>query len=253
MLIGITFVVLAVVAAVSIPFLSRFMEQRATGGRKRRSGPDDRLKRKRKKKDDFKEMWDIEDIRHGVITLSGGRYRAILRLGSVDYHLMSEAEQHGIESVLMQLAMSLNQPVQFLTTTEMVDAVRCIADIVSGREGMPEKLQAYGSQMVEFLSMVMQDRSVQTRQSYAVVCCDTADGFEKARAELYRQASIVSGGLSRAQIPVSILDTGEIVDLLHRLLNRWRTARPSEAAAAGGIEPYKYGKEGIPLAFHESS
>ena len=53
----------------------------------------------------------------------------ILRIGSIDYNMMSENEQETIENVLMQTALTFDGFVQFLTTTENIDTNEIINDI----------------------------------------------------------------------------------------------------------------------------
>lgn len=236
-MVGVVFVILAVLVGVLTPLMMKMAERRASGertykaaGTKTRGG---------KKKFDLKEIWDIEDIKNDVVVLTGGRYRALVRMGSVDYHLMSEPEQHSVESALMSLSLALGFPVQTLVTTEMVDAKQLIAEIYGNAGGdAPAELKKYAAHMAQYLESIMQDRAVYSRRSYAVVFNDTAEPAARARSELMRRAGVLAESLSRAGVTAELLKTGEIVDLLHGMLNRGRTARPSELVAAGGMELY---------------
>ena len=118
-------------------------------------------------------MWGIEDIRDGIIYLTQNRYRRIIAMGSLDFHLLSQAEQSVVEEQLMQTAMSLQFPVQFITTTERIntqDTIKQIDKVLDADELYNEKTRGYASKMRLYLNKMMEDRGVYVRRSYAIVC-----------------------------------------------------------------------------------
>jgi len=235
-LVGIIFVILAILVGALTPFLKKVAENKATGGR---TANPTNVKIRKNKKLNLKELWDIEDIKNDVILLTGNRYRAVIRVGSVDYHLMSEPEQHSVESALMSLSLALGFPIQTIVTTEMVDAKQSISEIYESTGGnAPAELKEYALHIASSLENIMQDRAVYSRRSYVVIMNDTIEPFERTRAELIRRAGVFMESLSRAGVTAEMLRTEEIVDLLHRILNRGRTVKPSELVAAGGMEFY---------------
>ncbi len=75
---------------------------------------------------DLRTLWEAEDVRQGVLVLSGGRYRMICRVSAVDFWLLSEEEQNAVEDAAAAL-MRLTFPVQILVTPQAVD-VRTAVD-----------------------------------------------------------------------------------------------------------------------------
>lgn len=232
------FVVASIAVAACTPLMVKWAQNRYAGRRRSAKG----APKPKKKSVTLKDIWDIEDVREGVITLTGGRYRAVLRVSSVNYHLLSQGEQHAVEGALMQMAMSFSFPVQFLVTTEMADARHCISGIRGRLPEMNEKMRQYAADLAGCLEAVTRDRSVYVRRAYAVVGYDTSEGFGSARGELMRRAGTVMEGLARARVAAELLDTEGIIDLLHRVFNRGRTVKPSELVASGGLSLYSNGR-----------
>lgn len=235
MFLGFLFVALAILVAVATPLVMKYARD---GELKFARRPGLRKKDKKKKGSSFKDMWEIKDIRQSVIIMPGG-YSVVLGISPVNFMLMSEKEQHSIETALMQLVTALpaGSNVQFLTTTEVAEPEKGIKDIVEADE--------YAMEMVSYLDAITSQRNIYVRRSYAVVSCKTNRGFEYARSELMRRASILMNNLSRAKVSAYMLDTGQIVNLLHKMFNRGSMVKPTELVKNGALNLYKTGGKGV--------
>ena len=78
------------------------------------------------KKVDKKKLENIFNfkIKNNMICI-GNRYSNIVRLGNIDYNILSVSEQDSIENILIQTALSIDYPVQFFSTTEYIDTTWC--------------------------------------------------------------------------------------------------------------------------------
>jgi len=248
--IGFAFLFLSILVALSIPFLSRWAERSASHGRRQRLGPEKEREAgnpapRRKRGCSLKDLFEIEDIRQGVIVLTNNRYRAVLAVGSTDFSLLSEAEQTGVEDALMGMMAALSRPVQFMVTTEAVDTTRSVADIVNHltQGEANEKLAEYGNHMAAYLNTMMLERSATARKNYIILTAHTQGGLQQAKNELVQQANAVYGvGLAKINISVRMLDSEELIDLLYQELNRGSLAKPSAMVAAGAMDLYKRGR-----------
>ena len=83
---------------------------------------------KRKGKKNLKNLWEIDDIKDEII-VSGNKNTIIMRIGSIDYHLLSEKEQNALEMNLIEIAKTIKYPLQFFSTTEFIDTTEVIKDI----------------------------------------------------------------------------------------------------------------------------
>lgn len=50
----------------------------------------------------------------------GNRYSNVIKLGNIDYNMLSNSEQDSIENVLIQTALAIDYPIQFFSTTEFI-------------------------------------------------------------------------------------------------------------------------------------
>jgi hypothetical protein len=244
---GIIFVVLTVVLACSIPALMRWGERRSA---RRWTKGDDKAPPGNGEKGTGglalpRQLWGVEDIRDGVLFLTGGRHRAIFRISFINAALMSEEEQTVVEDALMSCVMGISFPVQFVSLTSPVNVQRTVADLAARawHDHSPVR-QMYAEQLCRFLSAVQEAKSILTREIYAVVTSEQPDGREAER-ELEHRGAVLAAGLERAGIAAERLSSEAIVDLLHHQFNRGKRFRPSDAVAAGGLDLVVTGR-GVP-------
>ena len=239
MVIGIIFFFLAVAIAVSMPFLKKYAEKKAYEGRRATKKGDNLPERSAKtKKQGLKDLFEIEDVRDGVVYLTKNRYSAVLKLGTVNFFLLSEADQQSVESALMAMATGLSFNLQFFSTTEVVDT-RAAMDLLSVcRVKEKSEIRAkYAEILLDYLADLMAQRMVLAKNTYAVVTVQEPDP-KKALAKLSYCCTQLIKSLDTAKVTAVMLSSDEIVDLLYRTLNRRRPARPSDAVAAGAMEYY---------------
>lgn len=194
---------------------------------------------KRKGKKNLKTLWDIDDIKNEVI-ISGSKNTIIMRIGSIDYHLLSEKEQNVLESNLIEIAKTIKYPLQFFSTTEFVDTTDVINDI---KENIADKdnrkLIEYGNEMIKYLSNMMENKNLYVRKNYVLL--SVTGNYEKSRLELLSTYESLRFNLLNAKIGLEVLNDYEIVELLHRELNKNTTTKIQDVLKEGGLELYVRG------------
>lgn len=194
---------------------------------------------KRNGKKNLKTLWDIDDIKNEVI-ISGSKNTIIMRIGSIDYHLLSEKEQSVLESNLIEIAKTIKYPLQFFSTTEFVDTTDVINDI---KENIADKdnrkLIEYGNEMIKYLSNMMENKNLYVRKNYVLL--SVTGNYEKSRLELLSTYESLRFNLLNAKIGLEILNDYEIVELLHRELNKNTTTKIQDVLKEGGLELYVRG------------
>ena len=194
---------------------------------------------KRKGKKNLKTLWDIDDIKNEVI-VSGPKNTIIMRIGSIDYHLLSEKEQSVLESNLIEIAKTIKYPLQFFSTTEFVDTTDVINDI---KENIADKdnrkLIEYGNEMIKYLSNMMENKNLYVRKNYVLL--SVTGNYEKSRLELLSTYESLRFNLLNAKIGLEVLNDYEIVELLHRELNKNTTTKIQDVLKEGGLELYVRG------------
>lgn len=228
---------LAVITAISIPFLTRYAEKRAAKGKWQKK--DAGSEKSRRRKTNIRNLWGIEDIRNNVVRVAG-KYSAVLRIGTVNFNLMSQNEQHALETILMSVATGLDFPVQFLCTTETVDTRHAVNEMHAINE-LSQVRQVYAQNLLNYLNGLMEQRAVLIKHTYAVVTCSEGE-YDKVLGKLEHMCAQLIGGLSRAGITATPLNSEEIADILFKVMNRCKSVRPSDAVKAGAMDVCVSGK-----------
>jgi hypothetical protein len=258
LVIGVIFLLLAIVTGTVAWWYLRILDQRMGAGRSRpkkssislRCENSSALSTVKKTGLSVQEIWGVAAIQRGMVMFSDGWYRALLKIGPIDYHIMNENEQYSIESVLMSCAMAIGFHVQLFSTAELVDTKSCalaIRSFMGPQQNLPEKMVEYGLNMHSYLSLMMQNRNIHNRPRYIAVSYYTPDGFEKANSELQRRSQMLVDNLRRAKITAEILSSEQVLDLLYRFNNRGRVMKPSEAVAEGTRDLYVTGRRGVQI------
>ena len=174
-----------------------------------------REEKRHKNKKQLKDLFQIE-IRDNIICI-GNRYSNIIKLGNIDYNMLSVHEQDSIENILIQTALSIDYPVQFFSTTEFIDTSKVVSLIKKNRTSNL-KIQEYKEYLIRYLESLMKNRTISIIKNYAIISYDGL--YENAIEELNRKSLSFKGNLLRAKIVCEILNQDEICDLIYRELNK---------------------------------
>ena len=169
----------------------------------------------KKKTKQLKDILGLK-INNSMINIEN-RYSCILRIGSIDYNMMSENEQETIENVLMQTALSFDGFVQFLTTTENIDTNEIINDIKKTR-ATNMQIRSCKENLIGFLNNMMENMDTAINKNYIILSYDGL--FEDAIKELNRKIANLKTSLSRAKIQCELLNDEDIYNLLYKELNK---------------------------------
>lgn len=187
------------------------------------------------KKVDKKKLENIFNfkIKDNIICI-GNRYSNIVRLGNIDYNMLSVSEQDSIENILIQTALSINYPVQFFSTTEYIDTTKVIS-LMEKNKNTNEKIEEYKNHLIDYLHNLMENRTISVVRSYAIISCD--ENLKDAMQELNRKTLSFTSSLLRAKIVCEVLTEDEIYDLIYKELNKNSTINISNLQG-GGKELY---------------
>jgi Fe2+ transport system protein B len=167
----------------------------------------------------------------------------ILKLGAINFNLLSHDEQNAVENTLMSVATGLDFPVQFLCATEVIDTRRAINEVYEHAAGEQSRVRLeYAQSLLNYLSDLMSQRSVLIKHTYAVVTCFEERSYNKTIGKLEHRCAQLINGLSRARITALPLTSEEIVDLLFKTMNRRKSVRPSDAVRDGALDYCVSGK-----------
>jgi len=202
----------------------------------------DKLK---KTKQSVKDMWEVEDVRRGVLILSGNRYRLVCRMSAADFWLLSDAEQNDIEDAAAAALMQITFPVQVLVTSQAVDTRATVENLRQAAERLPGALREAAQARADYLEAFTQEKTASARQAYLVIPYDTVKGFEHAYRELQARMVNLADALAGAKVRLEPLSSEAVMDLLSHLLSRGRSWMPSEAVEAGVMSLYTVSERSV--------
>ena len=214
MVIMIIFLILSVLAII-LTFM--YLKKSNSKVKLKKSNTDIKTAKENKKKKN-KQLKDILGLKidNSIINIEN-RYSCILRIGSIDYNMMSESEQETIENVLIQTALSFDGFVQFLTTTENIDTNEIINDIKKTR-ATNMQIRNCKENLIDFLNDMMENMDTAINRNYIIISYDGL--YEDAIKELNRRIANVKTSLSRAKIQCELLNDEDIYNLLFKELNK---------------------------------
>lgn len=172
-------------------------------------------KRKNKTKKQLADILNIK-IKDNIICL-GNRYSLVIRLGNIDYNMLSNSEQEVVESILVQSALAIDFPIQFFSTTEYIDTSKTIA-LLKQTNTKNIKVQEYKDYLTEYLQNLMDNKAISIVKNYAIISYDGM--YENAIEELNRKSALFKANLLRTNIICETLSENELYNLIYRELNK---------------------------------
>jgi len=165
-----------------------------------------------------KKLADILEvkIKDNIICL-GNRYSIVIKLGNIDYNMLSVSEQSAVEDVLMQSALAIDYPIQFFSTTEFIDTSKVVA-LLKKNKTRNHKVAEYKEYLIDYLNNLMENRTISVLKNYAIISYDGY--YENAIEELNRKSNSFKNNMLRAKIVCEILSEDEIYNLIYRELNK---------------------------------
>ncbi len=170
---------------------------------------------KNKSKKELSDILNIK-IKDNIICL-GNRYSLVIRLGNIDYNMLSNSEQEVVESILVQSALAIDFPIQFFSTTEYIDTSKTIA-LLKETNAKNIKVQEYKDYLTEYLQNLMDNKAISIVKNYAIISYDGM--YENAIEELNRKSALFKANLLRTNIICETLSENELYNLIYRELNK---------------------------------
>ncbi len=111
----------------------------------------------------------LDSIEEGVLCLSGGQYRAVLEVSSVNFALQGEVEQEATVAGFAAFLNGLSFPVQILMKARPIDLEAYLAELERRALQFPEDLADLARDHVSFLRRLARSRTLLERRFYIVV------------------------------------------------------------------------------------
>jgi hypothetical protein len=173
----------------------------------------------------------LETLDEDVLGLTGGQYRAVLEVGSVNFGLQGEAEQEAVIAGFTACLNSLTFPVQILVRVLPIDIGGYLADLEQRVHHLSAGLTDLARDYVTFLQRLARNRTLLERRFYLVVPAQldmaTPRGWwpfdrkqqggsiDPARRQLTFRCEEIGRQLGRCGLTVRRLSSGELAQLLY--------------------------------------
>ena len=230
MVIMIVFLSLTVVFVIGTVIYMNYKNRNDNFGIKQNVNEEKNEKTKNNNKKRLVDILQIK-IKNNIICV-GNRYSKIIRLGNIDYNMLSDTEQESIESILIQTALGIDYPIQFFSTTEFIDTSQVI-ELMRENRSQNSNIQEYQDYLIEYLKSLMENRTISVIKNYAIISYDGL--YENAIVELNRKSLSFKGNLLRAKIECEILNEDEIYNLIYRELNKNSALNISNLSKGGNL------------------
>ena len=215
MILMILFLLLTLLFIIGTAIYLNYKKKNANSKIKQCSLIENQSKCKKKTKKQLENILEFK-IKDNMICL-GNRYSYVIKLGNIDYNMLSNQEQDSIESILIQTALAIDFPIQFFSTTEYIDTSK-IVTFLKQNTTKNVKVQEYKEYLIKYLQNLMENKSISIIKNYAIISYDGI--YENAVEELNRKTALFKGNLLRAKIICEILTEDELYNLIYRELNK---------------------------------
>ncbi len=195
----------------------------------------------RKQKKNIKEIWGIDVIKNGVITVQG-QHSIIIEMGSIEYRLLNEMEQESIDNTLVNISKTMTYKMQFFSTVVKVDTREKIKEIRNNIQKQKNiNMIEYGESIIEYLENIMQQEDLYVRKNYLIV--SSFEEREKAECRLKEFYNNLKYGLLNIKVNTKLLSDAGIIELLYREFNKEATENIEKIVKEGGLDFYVQNKE----------
>jgi hypothetical protein len=161
---------------------------------------------------------EIEGLRQNILTLPNRQHRALLKVGSVNFDLKSEAEQDSIIDNYQVFLNSLPCPIQILFRVREIDLENYLTNFKQRLK--TENKAIYKRQINDYTNFVndlVSDNKILTRNFYVTVEYTAAENeaFDSIQEKISLYLDIICEGFQKLGVKTERLSSLEILDLFY--------------------------------------
>ncbi len=177
-------------------------------------------------KSKLQDLFNIEEVDDdNIIHLKRNNgMRVIFSISTPDIYLLNDDEQHSFENALLNIALSLNFPVQFFTTTRKIEtkksSQKLLETINSTDDRVSPSLKRYSSMLYEQLAAIEQNRKINEIKNYCIVGISGIYDNRRASNELKSRIETIVKGFTTAKIKADPLEKDKVLQLMCDILNK---------------------------------
>lgn len=186
----------------------------------------------------------IAGIQDGVVIMTDGSLRVVLKADPINFELKSESEQNAIIYSYQAFLNSLDFPIQILIQSKKLDLEQYLIRMQENERSLTnELLRIQIEDYTGFVRRLISVANIMAKRFYVVISHSLVtrntsinqinslfphkptgpildqDEFDRMRSEAYNKAGITAGGLGRLGVKSSALETQELIELFYAIYN----------------------------------
>lgn len=186
----------------------------------------------------------LAGIQDGVVIMNDASVRAIIKVEPINFELKSENEQNGIIYGYQSFINSLEFPIQIVVQSKKLDLEQYLLKLEEAKKSMvSDLLRIQTEDYVDFVRRLISVANIMSKRFYVVVNYAAVskengitgmlsmfhgrpkgaildqDQFMRFRSEVLNRANLISSGLARLGLKISILDTQHLIELFYGIYN----------------------------------
>jgi type IV secretory pathway VirB4 component len=188
----------------------------------------------------------IAEIKDGIVIMRDGSLRAVILSSAINFDLMSQREQDGVEMAYQGFLNSLHFPIQILIKSQKIDLDNYIAklqkleneqdnpllgelmeDYIANIKALVDQVNIMDKQFFvvvpyyPLLNVTKQNVASSLSSVFKPVGTITLEAgqFEQAKTELRQRVQLVASGLTQMGLRAIPLNSQELIDLYYSAYN----------------------------------
>jgi hypothetical protein len=190
---------------------------------------------------DVEQLFGIECIKNNVVYEKNGRIDVIIRYSTPEFFAISEVDQEIYEDALIRFCVSSSYNFKIIEVVNSTDMSLMVNNI---RENINENREIYSTKTIEYAKLLANqlkskefDVGESIIQKYIVLGSKDRDE-DVAMKELKQITEEILSSILSTGIEITLLETGEIIELFNRLINHRSRISVNDYTNKGVFEEY---------------
>lgn len=181
-------------------------------------------------------LWGINEINNGVITINRNQHSIIIELESIDYNLLHDEEKESVDRELISIAKMLKFPIQFLEIKNKLILNDMIEEIEINTNNSNENIKMYAKKIINHLEKITENQELFERKNFIII--SSFKNKKEAETELKEFYQLFKYHLLNIKVSTRILSDIEITKLIYEQFHKNSINNIEEIKEKGGFELY---------------
>lgn len=181
-------------------------------------------------------LWGINEINNGVITINRNQHSIIIELESIDYNLLHDEEKESVDRELISIAKMLKFPIQFLEIKNKLILNDMIEEIDMNTNNSNENIKMYAKKIINHLEKIAENQELFERKNFIII--SSFKNKKEAETELKEFYQLFKYHLLNIKVSTRILSDIEITKLIYEQFHKNSINNIEEIKEKGGFELY---------------